>query len=259
MIQASALSSVRPFRSSREEARRVDAGVLGSGDGVEVPEEISPGARETRNRSAMIHHGRECDASQKGHANQLERAVVHFGVRQDLDDVGMANPGHEPGLSRGPGGELHDHLPALEVGLLGQEDPGKGPSPQLAPEQVRSDLVADLGEDFRVGNRRDRSRPRGGRALAVDREQALQRRTMFGKTCKEDFWVGLSASQFSQAILAVDQLDSQPRRPLSEQLEIILDAGDLAAFPAASEILKRGLVLEGKRRARGVDRVQGRQ
>ena len=113
VIQASALSSVRLPRSSREGTRRVDAGVLGGGNSVEVPEEIPPGTRATADPAAMIQDGREGGTSQERHADQLERPVVHLGMRQDLDDVGMSSPGQQPGLSRWPGRELHDHLPVL--------------------------------------------------------------------------------------------------------------------------------------------------
>ena len=45
-----------------------------------------------------------------------------------------------------PARDLHDHEPVVEVGLLGEEDPGERPPAQLADQPVGPDLVADLGQ-----------------------------------------------------------------------------------------------------------------
>ena len=45
-----------------------------------------------------------------------------------------------------PGRDLDDHQPVVEVGLLGEEDPGERPPAQLADQVVGPDLVAGRGE-----------------------------------------------------------------------------------------------------------------
>ena len=82
--------------------RRIDAGVLGGGDGVEVLEQIATRATRPAEPAAMIEDGREGRASQERHADELECSIIDHGMRQDLDDVGMPCPGQQPWLARWP-------------------------------------------------------------------------------------------------------------------------------------------------------------
>ena len=76
---------------------------------------------------------------------------------------------------------------------------------------------------------------------------------MLGKTGKKALWLGRPAGQFRQAILPIDQLHGQPWRHGSQPRQIILDAGNLAALPAAGEIIKSSLILAGKRSGRVIN------
>ena len=96
-----AWQSVRLFRISRR-TRRIDAGVLGGGDGVEILEQIATRATRPADPAAMVEDGREGRASQERHADELESSIINLGMRQDLDDVRMPNPGQQPWLARWP-------------------------------------------------------------------------------------------------------------------------------------------------------------
>ena len=213
VIQASARSSVRLPRSSREGRD----GLTPTNSGRRRrrdPAGDSPWSRvDAADPAAMIQHGRERGTSQERHADELERAVVDLGMRQDLDDVGVPDPGQQPGLSRRPGRDLHDDLTVLEVGLLGQEDPGESPSSQLAAEQVGSDLVAGLGENVRLRVGLGPARAIATRSTRRWMERSRSRRLpMLGKAGEKGLRLGLSTGQFGQAELPVDELDGQPWR-----------------------------------------------
>ena len=92
--------SVRLLRISRAGIRRIDAGVLGGSDGVEIPEQITSRATRPADPAAMLEDGCEGRTTQERHADELKSSVIDYGMRQDLDDVGVPCPCKKPWFTR---------------------------------------------------------------------------------------------------------------------------------------------------------------
>ena len=140
--------------SSDDLAGRADdvgPGILRGGDLVEDGEQAASPRGPPPGRLLGGEDRREGRAPQERHADELEQAVLGDAMPEDLDDVRMPDAGQEPRFRGDPRGDLHHHEPAIEVGLLGEEDASEPATAQLADQEIRADLVADLGQGCRIG------------------------------------------------------------------------------------------------------------
>ena len=79
---------------------------------------------------------------------------------------------------------------------------------------------------------------------------------ILGKAVKERLRLGLSSGELGQAELPVDRAEGQPWRRVPRPCQVLLNAAHLPTFPAAGEVIQRGLVLQWER---GVPRSAERQ
>ena len=146
MIQATARASVSRRQELARRVARLAAGYSGRRPrrGPRGDRRPSRGAGRLRRRSART--AASVAPPRNGMQISWNAPSSTMACDRDLHDVGVPGPGQQPGLGRRPGRDLHDDLTVVEVGLLGQEDPGEAPSPQLPAQQIRADLVAGLRE-----------------------------------------------------------------------------------------------------------------
>ncbi len=146
-------------------------GVFGSGDPVEVGQEVAPGSGAPAELPPCFEDRRQGRPAEERHADQVQGPVVGVGLAENLDDVRVAGPGQQPRLGRRAGRDLEHDQATVEVSLLGEEDASERASTQLPEQAIRPDLVAAGGEVRRhrpsrgaLTSRRRRGGRRGGPA-----------------------------------------------------------------------------------------------
>ncbi len=164
------------------------------------------GARARAGDGRIGQGPRQGEPAEIRHAEQMEspRRVGAIGV--DRDDMRVLQSGQGLGLARAEAGDL-DHDGSIgQSSLLGAEDAGERPAPQLIDEAEAGDGLARLGEDPRLG----RFGRVGGGAGAlgdepVDLEDLAQPVGDPGEAGQVLGRVGGLARLLAQAILLVDQ------------------------------------------------------